>query len=638
MCGIAGYTTLGTDQTVNPADITNMLDKIVHRGPDGRGHAVYPQVAIGNTRLSIIDIKGGHQPISNEDNSVHVVYNGELYNTPELRAELIQNGHVFRTHSDTEVLVHLYEQEGDAFLKRLNGMFALALYDQRNNRMIIARDRYGVKPLVYSYKNGMLAFASEIKALKCLSHLDLDLDPEALAVFLGLFYIPDPWTIYRGIRKLKPGHYMCLDQEGLKIHEYNDIRFGMNSPRIGREEAEEEILRLLEQGVRRQLLSDVPVGVLLSGGLDSRSVLAAAVNAQGPSTAFTIGFDDPMFDESGPAQNWSRALGSEHHFLNFTEDQLAVDLRSRMQGLDEPYALWCNVATARLSRLISDTGFKVVLSGEGGDELFCGYPTLHAANVGRLYRHIPAFLRKGLIRPLVNALPAGQGRLPIAFMAQNFANADDSDIFRMFFGFKEVVRKPEWPSLLTGSALSMVADHDPFAAFAQYKNKIEGQNLIDALSYLDFKVFLPGCSFTGNDNAYMSSSVESRVPFMDNDLVDFVMKLPADMRFHRTKPKDLLVTALKRYLNDSFPQLGKEATGRYKKAGFEIPIKQWLDRPGFGGLINDILSPTSVERTGFFQSKAVQKILNDQRQGKRNNERVLQVITCLQLFIEEHSA
>lgn len=628
MCGIAGYSTLAAGRPACPDYLDSMIAALAHRGPDHTGTAVMDEVLLANARLSILDIAGGDQPIYNEDRSLCVVFNGELYNSPELRRELERKGHVFSTHTDTEVLVHLYEEEGDALCVRLNGMFAFALFDSREQRLLLARDRFGVKPLYYFHKDNELVFGSEIKALRHHPAFDAALSPEGLSVFLGLFYIPDPWSIYRNVRKL-PGHLMVHDRGGLRLERYFDLGYA-SKQRMTRREAEDEAARLIQQAVQRQLLSDVPVGVLLSGGLDSRSMLMAATRQEQGIRSYTISFDEVIYDEGCVAAKIAAACGSPHSSMTFTLDEFVRTHAERQKHLDEPYALWCNTATAALARHIHAHGCKVVLSGEGGDEVFNGYPTVHALNAYRLYRRLPRWLRQKAISPAVARIPAGQGRLPLAFMLKSFVEADHQDLVRTFFGFKEVLRFEVWQDLLTPEAYAMVGELDPAMAFTQYSKEIEGLHLIDALSYLDFKVFLPGCSFAGNDNAYMSASVEARVPMMDNDLVDFGCALPVDVRFHPLRPKIVLKRALERH----YPMPPEAGVGRYRKQGFEIPGDLWFGDPRFAGLVDEALSPVRLARGGFFRPEAVARILDEQRRGVDNHERRIQAIMSLSLFLD----
>lgn len=635
MCGIAGLINFNGDEVLDAKVLGAMLEAISHRGPDARGVAIYENAALGNNRLSVIDVEGGGQPITNEDGTVVVVYNGEIYNYRELRSELIRKGHEFQTRTDTEVLVHLYEEEGESFVRRLNGMFAFALYDRSRDKVLIARDRFGVKPMFYMRCGATLCFASEIKALRVVPGFDTTLSPEGMSLAMGLFFLAEPWTIYRNVRRLRQGHYLRADRDGIAMVEYADWMLDKKI-RIGRADAARETARLLSQSVQRQMVADVPVGVLLSGGLDSRSIYYLATRSSPATEAFTITFGEREFDEGDLASSWVHALGGRHHAMLFAEDDLCADYEQRQTHLDEPYALWCNVASARLARYIRDQGCKVVLGGDGGDELFLGYPTIQAAWAARYYQRIPGILRRRVIEPLVSALPAGRDRLPLAFMAQSFVGAFDPDIFRMFFGFKEVLRYREWVHLLTPEANAWLREVDPFMAHAQYIPAVRNLSLIDALSYMDFKVFLPGACLYGSDNAYMASSVELRVPFLDNDLADFAGTLPTDVRFELFETKPVLRSALGRYLIADGQ--GGIAAGikRYRKAGFEVPGSAWLRRGRFQILIKNILSRARVERAGFFRPAAVQRILDEQLAGLRNNERALQAICSIQLFLERN--
>ena len=630
MCGIAGYRSLNNNP-VDPDNIYPMVESLRHRGPDQYGCAVLGNIALGNTRLSILDLSGGKQPIYNEDETVVVVYNGEIYNYPDLRRDLEKKGHTFRTNADTEILVHLYEEEDLDFVKHLNGMFAFALYDIEKKALILARDRFGIKPLFYSIFGNQISFASEIKALKTLPDFDSTLDPEGISVFLGLFYIPDPWTIYKHVRKLPPGCMLVSDNSGQKINRYFNLDYSQKLT-ISRKEAEDETIRLLHQGVQRQLLSDVPVGVLLSGGLDSSAVLAAASDYLELPKAFTISFNEKNYDEAPIAAKWARHYRSRHLPYNFCEEEFCRRLIARQKHLDEPYGLWCNVATATLAEHIRNAGIKVVLSGDGGDELFMGYPTIHAASFARLYRLLPFHFREKILKPLSQCLSAGNGRLPAGFIFKSFVLADHPDLLRTFFGFKEVVRYADWPNLLTSEAYKLIGHIDPYIAFKQHLPDIKKMALYDALTYLDFKVFLPGCSFVGHDNAYMSASVELRVPMLDNEMVDFACSLPTQVRYHPLQPKIVLRRALKKHLAPP-PDLSRQEL--YAKRGFEIPGTRWLGRGhSFRSLIKTILDPDKIASAGFFRPGAVQRVLDDQLSGRSNNERILQAIMSLSLFLD----
>ena len=378
-------------------------------------------------------------------------------------------------------------------------------------------------------------------------------------------------------------------------------------------------------------MSDVPVATLLSGGLDSRSVTAAMWQRSAPSSAFTIGYDEARFDEGSLAARWIGRIGGRHERHILGEQAFSDQLRAQYARLDEPYAVWVNGASGVLAGHIADAGFKVALTGEGGDEFFCGYPTLHAAQIARYYRHLPKTVQAAL-SAAIDRLPAGKGRLPLAFMAESFSKAIEPDLIRTFFGFKEVLRHREWRDALTDEAYAKIGEIDPAIAFYQYRDKIEDWPLIDALSYLDIKVFLAGCSLLPNDNAFMASSVETRIPLLDHKLVDFVTSLPLRHRFSPIEPKALLKRAMRRFIDKTFPQARKELAG-YKKMGFEIPTTSWVNGRHLGGLINDMLSEANVRANGFFKPAFIRKLLDDQRTGRRNNERRIQVVLAMEAFL-----
>lgn len=637
MCGIAGIVALASATHAERAaeQLARMLDRLHHRGPDERGQTGDAQVWIGNTRLAVVGEDNGRQPIWNEDRDIVVVMNGEIYNAPELTAELRRRGHRFATDTDTEVLVHAYEEYGLGFLERLNGMFALAVHDRRRRQLILARDRFGMKPLYLLQSDstpGDLAFASELNALKLVDGFSGQHSPQGLATFLGSMYVSEPFTAYRDIRALEPGCALLCSEAGQRLHRYFDMHFNPARGRAEEQRAVEAIADVLPRAVRRHLIADRPVGVLLSGGLDSRAVAAAAWREGNSGAAFTVGYREAAFDESPIAARWASALGREHHVLRLGEQQFADTVPRRYHSHGQPYAVWVNSASDALAGDIRARGYKAVLSGEGGDELFCGYPTLHAANLARAYRHLPGPLRR-LIARASDALPAGGGRLPLAFMAQSFAKSVSRDLIRSFYGFKEVIRYRDWREALTPEAFAMLGEIDPALAFEQYRERIGDWPLIDQLSYIDIKSFLSSCSLVPNDNAFMANSVETRVPLLDLELVELVQTLPLGVRFHATEPKRLLKKSLDHYLRQHAPE-ALQALGKYKKMGFEVPTSAWVDGPAFGPVVERYLGREQVERVGFFNPDYIDRVRREQREGKQNNERILQTAMAMQHFLD----
>lgn len=636
MCGIAGIVAL--TQSIDPqrasTRLAGMLNRLHHRGPDERGSMGDERVWLGNTRLSVVGEDNGSQPIWNEDENIVVVMNGEIYNAQELTRTLQAAGHRFSTDTDTEVLVHGYEEFGLDLLDHLNGMFAFAIYDMAKSEVIIARDRFGMKPLYLlegAAHPGDITFASELNALKGLDSFDGTLSPEGISTFLGSMYISEPFTAFKHIRALQPGCMVICRPSHMKTLRYFDMSFNPDRSSATEAHSIEAVADVLPRAVARHLMADRPVSTLLSGGLDSRAVAAAAWAQGGHGKAFTVGYDEPAFDESSIAATWAKAMGKDHHILRLSEARFAETVPDRLTGHGQPYAVWVNSASQALASNIRDDGYKAVLTGEGGDELFCGYPTLHAANIARYYRHLPKSLRK-LIAKATDYLPAGSDRLPLSFMAQSFAKSVTGDLLRTFYGFKEVIRYSEWEDALTPETYAMVGHIDPAIAFTQYREHITDWPLIDQLSYIDIKSFLASCSLVPNDNAYMSQSVETRIPLLDLEMVELVKTLPLGVRFSATEPKRILKKALNLYLEQNAPQ-AVAALGPYKKMGFEVPTSAWINGPDFGPVVDTYLNRKAIKQVGFFKPDYITKKLDDQRAGRANNERVLQTAMALQHFM-----
>jgi asparagine synthase (glutamine-hydrolysing) len=609
-----------------------MLNSIAHRGPDHTGTYLSDGIALGNVRLSIIDLASGNQPIFNEDRSVVVVYNGEIYNFYELRSELVAKGHLFRTQSDTEVLVHLYEEEGIDMVRRLNGIFAFALHDTKTGDVFVARDRMGVKPLFYIDSPKGFYFASEMNPLKLTPAFSDAIDSEAFRIFLTFGYFPQPWTFFQSIRRLEAGHYVRLLPDGrVETHQYYDPSFS-NSLRITREEAQQEILKRLSTAVKRQLISDVPVGVFLSGGLDSCSILAIATEHGANLETFTLSFAVPGSDENVDSSQWAKIFRAKHHRVMMDERDLVSALDGRIEQYGEPLTGFVNCGQMLLSRYAKDRGFKVMLGGAGGDELFCGYPTLNAAMFSCTYRRA---LGTGALRRLASFLPEGTANLSLATKIKAFTGAISDDDLRTFMNFKAVFSDESLRSLLTEPVYRSVFGYDPLVAYKRYEGRIRDWSLVDRLQYLDMKNFLEGAVLRGGDSATMSASVEERVPFLDNDLVDFACALPTSVRYHPFRTKTLLRSGLLQWL------ARKEGTEsllrKYKKRGFWAPVNYWMRKGSLGAYLRERLAPRRVERVGFFQPATVTRMLEDHLAGRANHDRRLQSVTGVMSFLESNS-
>ena len=588
-----------------------MSATLVHRGPDSFGEYVDGPVAIAARRLSIIDLETGDQPIANEDGTIHVVQNGELYNYRELRRELERAGHRFRTSGDTEVLLHLYEEYGDAFAARLRGMFAVAIWDARRRRLVLARDRFGIKPLYYRDVDGELWFASELRALP---RGEIDLD--ALEAFLAFNSIPAPLTIFREVRKLPAGH--MLSWEDGKVHLE---RFARPAPAVEErndEEAElvEELRARLRDSVRAHLVSDVPVGVLLSGGVDSSLLAAlAAEESSEPVRTFSIGFEERSFDELADARRVAKRYGTQHRELVLRPDA-ALLLPALAEAFDEPFADSSALPTYLVSQLAA-SDVKVALSGEGGDELFGGYYTytadLLAARVGGLAR---------AARPLVERLPSSDARASFDYRAKRFVRAAHLPALERHHGWKEIF-SPELRAELTGRRNGF----DPVDVLRARYAETAGAEELARLQDVDLGVYLVDDLLVKTDRASMAHSLEARVPYLDTAVTNLALALPTRHKVRALAKKVLLRKAAE-------PLLPPEIV-HGKKRGFSIPAAAWL-RGELEPFARDTLAPDRLRRQGFFRPETVARVLDDHVSGREDLSRQLWGLLAFTLWHERH--
>jgi asparagine synthase (glutamine-hydrolysing) len=605
MCGICGIA--GGDA----ARLEGMLRSLVHRGPDSGGVHVDGDVALGARRLSIIDLAGGDQPIENEDGTCVVVQNGEIYNYPELRHELERSGHSFRTNCDTEVHLHLYEEHGPEYPRLLRGMFAVALWDARRRRLVLARDRFGIKPLYYRHAGRTLEFASELRALP---RGEIDLD--ALEAFLAFNSIPAPWSIFRDIRKLPAGHVLVRQEDG----DFVLSRYARPGPLEVRaaDEAElvEELRARLRDSVRAHLLADVPVGVLLSGGVDSAVLAALAAQETGePVHTFTIGFEERSFDERADARLVAERYGTDHHELLVRPDPRLL-LETLAGVFDEPFADSSALPTYLVSQLAAEH-VKVALSGEGGDELFGGYYTYAADLLADRLAPLASFAR-----PLVERLPSSSAKASFDYKAKRFVRAAHLPPLERHHGWKEIF-SPELRAELRDAR----SPFDPVDVYRARYAETAGAPELARLQDVDFGIYLVDDLLVKTDRASMASSLEARVPFLDSVVTNFAFSLPTRHKVRGLSKKVLLRKA-------AAPLLPREIV-HGRKRGFSIPAAAWL-RGELEPFARETLSPATLRRQGFFDPAVVTRLLEEHVRGAEDRSRQLWGLLAFTLWHEQH--
>ena len=611
MCGICGLAS--SSGPVDPELLRAMSATLVHRGPDAEGELIDGPVGLASRRLSIIDLEGGDQPIANEDGTVHVVQNGEIYNFRELRAELERSGHRFATRCDTEAIVHLYEEHGEGFAERLRGMFSIAIWDARRRRLVLARDRFGIKPLFYRAEQGELAFASELRALPR-GRVDL----EALEAFLAFNSVPAPYSIFEGTRKLPPGHVLVWEDGETHVTRYarpapvpaSDVRCDDEA------DLAEELRARMRDSVRAHLIADVPVGVLLSGGVDSCLLAALAAQESGePVHTFSIGFEERSFDELDDARSVAQRYETRHEEIVLRPDA-ALLLPRLAEVFDEP----CGDSSAVPTYLVSELAaghVKVALSGEGGDELFGGYHTyvadLLAPRIGRLAM---------LARPLVERLPSSSRRVSLDYMAKRFLRGAHLPPLERHHAWKEIF-SPDARAELTGRKQQF----DPVDLLRTHFAETEGADLLARLQDVDRGTYLVDDLLVKTDRASMAHSLEVRVPYLDPVVTGLAFALPTRMKVRGLTKKVLLRKA-------AAPLLPAHIV-RGRKRGFSIPAAAWL-RGELEPFARDVLSTETLRRQGFLRPESVTRILDRHVAGEEDLSRQLWGLLGFTLWHEQH--
>ncbi len=607
MCGICGVA--GGNPAHGRELVSRMCRAMVHRGPDDEGSIQHEDVTLGMRRLSIIDVAGGHQPMHNEDSTVCLVQNGEIFNHRELRAQLLAAGHVFTTQSDTEVIVHGWEEWGEQLVERLNGQFAFCIHDRKRKVLFLARDRMGIKPLHYAVAGDRFVFASELKALLRDPELRRGVDPSALDAYLAYEFVPSPRSIVLGISKLRPGHTLTwsLTDGAAKVRQYWAPELNAETDgKVRNPDAECARLRdVLRESVRKELISDVPLGVFLSGGIDSSAVTAMMAQLGGEVKSFSVGFAERSFDEAQHARQVAKHLGTDHHELTL-EPEMMLGLVPRLPALlDEPLGDASIIPTYLLSAFTREH-VTVALGGDGGDELFAGYPTMQAHRLASYYKRVPRLLRRGLVEPVVRMLPVSRDNLSFDFRAKRFVSGADLPVAE---------RHLAW----MGS----------FPPRAEVDAEFTELDPLNQVLMLDMRYYLENDILVKLDRASMMASLEGRVPLLNNDFVAYATGLPLGMKLRGLRSKYLLKRALKGILPAGILERPKK--------GFGIPVAHWFRGPLREQLL-EMLSPERIKREGFFEAAEVKRLVDEHLSGKKDNRKQLWTLFAFEAWYEGYRA
>lgn len=615
MCGIAGVLNSDSSATVDPVAIGRMCAVIRHRGPDDEGIHCCGPVGLGVRRLSIIGVATGHMPIHNEDRSVSVVFNGEIYNFKELRSLLEGRGHRFSTSSDTEVIVHLYEEDGIDFVTRLRGMFAIALWDKKLQRLVLVRDRLGIKPLYYSYDGNRLVFGSELKSLLQAAGPKPAINLQGLNAYLSFGYVPDPETIFAGMKKLPPGCLLIAHRDKVEVRKFWELPWPEYSKVPSEQECGERIYELLQESVKLRLMSEVPLGALLSGGFDSSTVVALMSRlSDKPVKTFSIGFAEQDFSEVKYARAVAQRFQTDHHELIVTPQ--AADLAHRLVGyFDEPFGDPSAIPTYLVSELAHQS-ITVALSGDGGDELFAGYLRYAEAKRQQTFDWIPRRLRTHVLSPLSDRLPYGtRGSRYLRRIAAK-------DGLARYFECAVIPHRTK-KELVSNELRAEVGELDSFPALGRAVLNGHGGTLLDKLTYLDTVTELPGDILTKVDRMSMAHSLEVRVPLLDHVFVEYVARLPIDYKLRGMTTKYLF----KKTFNRLLPQ---EVSSR-GKMGFALPLRHWF-KSDLRDFLRDVLFDSKSLQRGYFRPAFLETLVREQSTGRRDHSYLLWSLLALELW------
>jgi len=623
MCGICGVVYKDPARGIDPGMLTDMCNSLEHRGPDDSGQIITGQAGLAMRRLSIIDLASGHQPISNEDQTRHIVFNGEIYNYKELIPELANSGHNFVTDSDTEVIIHGHEAWGDEVCTKLNGMFGFAIWNQVDRSLFLARDRLGIKPVYYYEDEEKLVFASEIKAILKCHNIDRTLDYDALNNFLTFEYIPAPRSIFKKIRKLEPGHCLKYKNGSISIRPYwqlNPVEISWNEG-----EAKERLAELLEDAVRLRLISDVPLGAFLSGGIDS-SIMVALMARYGsqPVKTFSIGFKESSYNELKYARAVARKYNTEHH--EFTVEAKALDLTDKLiRQLDEPFGDFSIFPTFIVSQMARDE-VTVALSGDGGDELFGGYDTYKAHLFDRKYYHLlPKAVKNYGFNKLADILKPTRQKKGLINSYKRFIQGTRLPKTILHARWMVFLQELQREQLFTRDIKNLIKADDPYDFIHRQAAKTGSLSETGKMGFVDIKTYLVDNILVKVDRMSMTTSLEARVPFLDHRVVEFAASLPSYLKIQGSNTKVIL--------NKTFWDLLPPEVQNRDKQGFSIPIKNWL-KEDLRPMMMDLLDQGRIDKQGIFESKFINKLKFDHLSGKENNSHLLWSMLVFQQWFD----
>jgi asparagine synthase (glutamine-hydrolysing) len=626
MCGITGI--LDASGPVDREALRRMANAIRHRGPDDESYYFsepqpgHVSVGFGFRRLSIIDLSGGRQPMSNEDGSLWLVCNGELYNYPTLRPGLEAKGHRFHTNCDVEVLLHLYEEMGPECVSQVNGMFAAAIWDTRRQTLFLARDRMGKKPLYYRETPTQLLFGSEVKALLQHPSCPRELDPASLSKYLAYECVPSPHCIFKGIQKLPAGHTLTWQPGQARRRQYWDIKFPATHVQRSEGEIAEELRERLKEAVRLRLISDVPLGVFLSGGIDSSSVVAlmAELRPAAQIKTFAIGFEDSSFDESHYARRVAQFYGTEHR-EDILQPRALLDMLPEVAGfLDEPFADASIIPTYLLSKFTRQH-VTVALGGDGGDEIFAGYPTFPAQRVAQFYR-MPRALHERVIRPLAELLPVSHNNFSLDFKVKRFLRGS---------GYRPEIRDQVWVGSFTPQeqrrVLADPSRSDDYGDILAAEKLCNSTDTMERLTYLYCKFYLQDGILVKVDRASMACALEARAPFLDYTFVEFANSIPFGLKLKGLTSKYILKRAMAGKLPPDILARGKK--------GFGIPVAKWF-RNELREMLLDTLAEARLRQQGLFDCREVARLLDEHQRGTRDHRKQLWTLFMFQLWFDKY--